>query len=187
MSGHPSDVSAAPVHVVIFQVEHVLCGRNGAGHIATGRVDDPFRLPGRAGGVQDKKHIFRIHFLRFTVRTGFLHQPVVPMVPAFLDAKQKITPFDDNDMLNGRSIGESNICVVFQRNDTPPAVTSVGGYEKFCLSVIYPFFQRLWTETREHDGMNGADAGAGKHGYGKFGYHREIYGDPVAFFDSEIL
>ena len=42
-------------------------------------------------------------------------------------------------------------------------------------------FERLGREATEDDGVDGADAGTGKHGIGRFGHHGQIQADAIAF------
>mmetsp|Transcript_1627 Transcript_1627/g.2855 ORF Transcript_1627/g.2855 Transcript_1627/m.2855 type:complete len:345 (-) Transcript_1627:1019-2053(-) len=52
---HPSTVSGAPQHIVVFDVKHILYRGVGAHHVAAGRMHHTFGLTGGAAGVQLEK------------------------------------------------------------------------------------------------------------------------------------
>src|SRR5678816_2802211 len=78
MSRHPADISGAPVHIVLFQIEHPLGCRVGTDQVSAGCVNDALRFAGGAGGVEDVKHVLRVHVLGLTAIAGFEHEAVVP-------------------------------------------------------------------------------------------------------------
>ena len=64
VAGDPADVGRAPVDVRLgLQVEDVAVGRGDPGHVAAGGVQDPLRLRGRAGGVEDEERVLGLHRL----------------------------------------------------------------------------------------------------------------------------
>ena len=64
--------------------------------------------------------------------------------------------------------------------DLAPAVAAVGGDERDGSGVVDAIAQRLGGEPAEHDRVHRADPGAGEHGDGRLGHHREVDRDPVA-------
>ncbi len=56
-----------------------------------------------------------------------------------------------------------------------------------CVGVEDALGQRIRREATEHDGVDGADAGARQHGDRQLGDHAHVDGDPVALADAQRL
>jgi hypothetical protein len=72
--GDPTDVGRAPINVILFHVENVMMRRRNAHEVSGRGVDDAFGLAGRAAGIEDVKHILRIHGLGIALVGGTFHE-----------------------------------------------------------------------------------------------------------------
>jgi hypothetical protein len=63
----------------------------------------------------------------------------------------------------------------------------VGGDDDLGVAAVDPLRQRVGREAREDDGMDRADPGAGEHGIGRLGDHRQVEDDAVALADAQFL
>ena len=187
MPGDPADVGSAPEHVVMAQVEDVFHGHVGADEVPAGGVDNAFGLAGGAGGVEDIQHVLAVAGLRRAIAIRVLNEPVVPVVPAFLDPKREVSTLDDDDVLDARRLLDRVVRVVLQGDDLPAAVSAVGGDKDFGLGVIDAVAQGLGAEAAEDDGVDCTDSRAGQHGDNRLGDHRQVDGHAVALFDPERL
>ena len=82
MAGHPTYIRCTPVYLARSVIEDVLVGHGRVYEIATSGVQDTFRLASRAGGVQDKQRIFRVHSLGRTIPSNGGYFLMVPEISA---------------------------------------------------------------------------------------------------------
>ena len=69
----------------------------------------------------------------------------------------------------------------------PPRGRLVGGDHRARVAVVDAVGERVRGEAGEDDGVDGADAGAGQHGEGGLGDHRQVDDHAVALADAEAL
>ena len=80
--GHPADIGGAPVNLALAVVENVFVRHRRIDEIAAGRMQDPFRLTGRARSVKNEQRILGGHFGRRAVGRGRCARLVIPDVAA---------------------------------------------------------------------------------------------------------
>src|SRR5204863_8904230 len=84
--GDPADVGGAPVDVGGgLEVVDVVVRRRGAYEVAGGRVDDAFRLRGRAARVHEEEQVLAVHRLART-RVGVVGAVRFELVPPVVAA-----------------------------------------------------------------------------------------------------
>ena len=64
------------------------------------------------------------------------------------------------------------------------AMGAVAGDDSGAGGIDNAVGERVCGKAAEHDRVNRANAGAGQHGNGQFGHHRQVDGDAVALFDA---
>ena len=107
------------------------------------------------------------------------------MIAAFFPVDIGSGAVDHDDVLDGGAVVEDVIGAGFEGDDAATAVGAVAGDEDFGFGVEDAVFEGFGGEAAEDDGMDGADSGAGEHGDGEFGDHRQVEADPIAFGDAE--
>ena len=190
VTGHPTDVGRAPVDVILLEVEDPLRGRVGADQVPTGRVDDPLRLPGRPGGIEDVEHVLRVHRFRLAGQRRLRHQRVIPVIAVWLHRHwQRIVrlPADDNDVLDRRRLAHRIVHHLLERHDPAAPVATIGGHQHAGFRVVDPVAQRLGAEAAEHNAVHGADPRAGQHGNRQLRHERHVEHHPVAAPHAERL
>ena len=102
VAGHPADVGRAPVHVLVaLEVEDVVVRRRDAHEVPRCRMRDPFRLRGRARGVEQVEQILGVHRLGRARR--LVDSELVPPVVAAGGHRHVVAgPLQDDDVLHGR-------------------------------------------------------------------------------------
>ena len=78
------------------------------------------------------------------------------------------------------------IGVGFQRCVAPAARGLIGGDHDLGFAAVDAGGQSIRREAGKDDGMDRADARAGQHGIGRFGDHRHVDDDAVAFANTQI-
>ena len=81
---NPAHVRRAPVDILRFKVEDVLCGQVGVDHVAGLCMHDALRLPGGPARVKQEKHVLGIQLLSRTVVSLLRLQLMVPVVTTLL-------------------------------------------------------------------------------------------------------
>ena len=82
---------------------------------------------------------------------------------------------------------ERHVGLGLEREHLAPAVAAVRRHQHLGLGVVDAVGQRRGREAAEHHAVRGADAGAGQHGHGRLGDHRQVDVDPVAPLHAEAL
>ncbi len=95
--------------------------------------------------------------------------------------------FDHDALGNQGALGHRRVGSGLQRGGTAAAETRIGGDHEGRLGVDGAVAQGFSREAAEHHAVDGADAGAGEHGNGKFRDHRKVDDDPVALLDALLL
>ena len=149
MPGDPADVGGAPVHVVFFQVEHVLGGARRAGEVAAGGVDDALRLSRRPRRVQDEQQVFGVHHLGFAILRHLPLQAVPPVIaPIFhlgkgFVAHAAATAHHHQHVLDGGALLHRFVSVALERHNLSATIAAVGGNEHLAAAVVNAVAQRL--------------------------------------------
>ena len=111
---------------------------------------------------------------------------MVPDVAHRIHVDRRAGALDDDDMIDAAGLGDRRIGIGFQRHLAAAAQAFVGGDDDVRLAILDAAGKRIRREAAEHHGMDGADAGAGQHGVGRFRNHRQIDGDAVALLDVAV-
>ena len=90
-----------------------------------------------------------------------------------------------DELAHAGEAGERLVGVGFQGGAAAAARGLVGGDHDPGAQVLDARAQRLGGEAGEDDGVHRADAGAGEHGVGGLGDHRQVDHHPVALLDAE--
>src|SRR5262249_36207588 len=93
----------------------------------------------------------------------------------------------DDALFNGRRPGQGGIDVVLERHHLAAPPAAVGGDDEPGLCGVVAVGGGGGAEAAEDDAVGGANAGAGEHGNGQFGYHRHVQRDAVAGLDAKVL
>ena len=135
--GDPSDIRGAPVNVGLgMDVEdHSMCRRR-PNQIATGRVEDAFRLPGRAGGVEDIERVLRVHLLGWTVRALGGDQLVEPDVAAGGHRNVFAGALHHHHVAYRLAALERFVGALLQRHNLPTTPTAVGRDQHLGVAVV---------------------------------------------------
>ncbi len=159
----PANIGGAPVHVVGLEVEDVAVRRAHAGQVAAGRVHDPLRLGGRAGGVKQVEQMLRVDRHRVELVRLAFDGLVPPVVAPRLHRDVVAGPPDDEDVPDrGRPI-DRDIGGRLQVENLAIAPSPVGGDERNRLGIDHSTLERVRAEPAEHDDVRGADLGAREH------------------------
>ncbi len=184
--GHPADVGRAPVDVAGFIVEDVLERQRRVNQITAGRVQDALGLAGGTRGIQDEQGVLGVHRLAGAVVVHGLLRLVQPDVAAIFPSNVVARIPHDQDFFQRRDAVDirGRVDVGLQRHGTAAAHALVRRDDHRRLAVDDAAGQRVRRETAEHDGMDRADARAGEHRDRRFGDHRHIDRDAIAFLDA---
>ena len=107
MAGDPADIGGTPVHIVFLDIEDVAMRGGNAHEIPGGSVHDALGFSRGAAGIEDKKHVFRIHGLGGALIGGRIGGFVPPDVPPRLHGSFSgvANPADHHDIMNrGRAL-----------------------------------------------------------------------------------
>ena len=152
--------------------------------IAGSGVDDALGLARRAGRVKGEQRVFRLDPFRFAVAGGFRHGLVVPDIPVCLPVHIAAGAFDRQAGMHALDPGHGLVGIHFQGDGFAAAYAFIGGDDGTGTGILNAIFQGFRGEAAKHDGVNGADAGAGQHGVGGFGNHRHVDHHAIAFFNA---
>ncbi|KAF5036627.1 hypothetical protein DSECCO2_573070 [anaerobic digester metagenome] len=185
VAGDPAGVGGAPEDVVLLDVEDALRRVVGPDHVASARVHDPLRRPGRAARIEDEERVFRVHHLRRAVGRGLCYEGRVVDLAGRVEAGGCALAPEDDDPLDGRCVAERLSRDLSERDGLPPPVADVRGDEDLRSRIVDPHRKRVRPEPAEDDGVDGPDPGAGKHRDDLLGDERHVDADPVTFPDAE--
>jgi hypothetical protein len=129
------------------------------------------------------------------MRIHALELAVPPEIATFLELHVVVSAAEHNDPLDG--LGEQFALGILERerivhvlleghNGAAPE-TAVGGNDQLGLGILDAVRDGLRAEAAEDDRMHGADTGAGEHGNGGLGHHRQVDEDAVARVDAVAL
>ncbi len=176
----PAHVGGAPVDVTLVVVEGELVGDGGVDHVTAGGVQHPLGFAGGAGGVEDEERVLGVHGFGGAVGGGVGHGLVVPDVPLFVPFHGLATAPDDDAAVHVGAAFERLVGIGLERHLLAAADGLVGGDDGAAVGVEDAVAQGVGGEAAEHHRVNGADAGAGEHGHGRFGHHGHVDGYRVA-------
>ena len=185
--GDPADVGGAPVHVGVgVHVVHHRVGVGALGQVATGRVEDALRLTGGAGGVEDEQRVLRLERLGLMGRCRLLEHLVPPEVALVPGGVLAGASHDENVGDRALLALEGGVDGGFERRRLAAPVATVGGDHDLGAAVVDAGAQGVGREAAEHHGVRRADAGAGQHGDGRLGDHRQVDRHGVALAHPEV-
>src|SRR5262245_12734087 len=98
-----------------------------------------------------------------------------------------LTPLNDNDLLDTRTVLESFINRRLELNHGASTKAPVRRDHGFCLRIVDAVFQSLCGETTEDYGVRGAYTCAGQHGHRQFWNHGHVNGHAVTLFNPQRL
>ena len=159
-------------------------------------MQDALGFAGRAAGVEDEQRRFAVHLLRRAMRVDAApaprcHQTSRPSWNLHLVAGAA----QHDDLLDGLgqqlALGvlerERVVHVLLERHHGAAAEAAVGGDDQLGLRVLDAVGDGLRAEAAEDHRVHRADAGAGQHGDGGLGHHRQVDEDAVARLDAVAL
>jgi len=184
VAGDPADVGRTPIDFAGPVIEHLRMGHRRPEQIAARAVQDALGRAGGTGGVEDEQRVFRAHSLGRAVRRGGIAGWAVEEVTPFHHRHIRAGALDDDDGFDRGAMGECRIDIGLQGHSLTTAQPFVGGDDQAGVAVANAAGEAVGRESAEHDRMDRADAGAGQHGEGGFGDHRQIERHPVATADS---
>ncbi len=135
---------------------------------------------GGAGGVEDEQRILGVHGLRRAVGGDVGHGLGIGQVATFLPAHRGAGTLDQHHGVDVRTLGQGLVDIGLERDALATAHALVGGDHHPAVGVEDAITQCLGREAAEYHRMDRTDAGAGQHGVGRLGDHRQVQADPVA-------
>ena len=192
MASDPADVGRAEVDVAVVVVEDVFVRGARIDHVPTDRVLHAFGLARGTGSIEDEERILSIHDLASAVGVGVGHQLVPPEVAASLHIHGKIRAInhDTSRYLGVHArirVGHSLVRYGLHQDRLVAAMGAVAGDDSRAGGIDDAVGERVCGKAAEYNRVNRANAGAGQHGNGQFGHHRQVDGDAVALFDAARL
>ncbi len=190
--GDPADVGGAPVDIRLgVQVEDVLVGVRDLGEISAARVQDAFRLPRGAGGVQDEQRVLGLEAARLVLGIRRLERVVPPDVAALGPVDLVLAAAHHEHVLHGARVavdgvgGQRRVDGALESEHAALAPAAVGGDDELRLRVVDAGAQALGAEPAEDDGVHGAEARDSEHGDDGLRDDRQVDRDAVALADAE--
>ena len=179
----PADVGRGPVDLARLDVIDVRHRPRERDRVAAVVADDPLRLPGRAGGVEDVERIGRLDrdALR-RLRAGDRLRP--RNIPPADELRLERRPLEDDAAL--RLVGRQVDRRIEQRLVGDNAVgldPARGGDDHLRSGVVDAGRELAGGEPAEDDGVNRADPRAREHRDQRLGDHRHVEDHPVAALD----
>ena len=187
MAGDPADIRSAPEHVGVLETEHPFGRGIHLRQVATGRVENAFRLAGRARRIEDVERIFRIHRFGGAFPGRARHQLRPPQVATGLERHRLARPTQHHDVLDAGRRRQRVVDVLFQRHNRAAAIAAIRRDQHLRARVVDPVAQRFCGEAAKYDSVNRADTRAREHRDGDFGDHREIDRDAVTAPHAQAL
>src|SRR2546430_7468593 len=112
VTGDPADIRGAPKNIFIANVEDVLGGRVNANQITARGVQDSFRFPGGAAGIEQVERMLAIERRRRSVWIDELQFPMPPDIAAVFPWDCSFRP-TRNDPRLGRSADADRCMKIF--------------------------------------------------------------------------
>ena len=189
MSGDPADIGRAPESILIFKIENPLAGLHNIQEISGCGVNNALGLAGAAAGIEYEKDILCVHRLRLAHRLdiGSSHFLVIPVIAALLHNNFVARALHNEHFLDGRALRHRSIGAGLGGNGLAAAIVAIGGYEHCRITILDSVTQSLGAESAEHDAVDRADPGAGKHRDRQLGDHRQVYADTIALLYAMLL
>ena len=106
VTGDPTDVRRAPVHIIFVDVKDDLMRQTDMQEITAGGMDDALGLAGGTGGVEDKERILGRHRLRLALLRGIGHFGGIPEIPSAFHGTFVIGDLDHHTGLDGGALGQ---------------------------------------------------------------------------------
>ena len=131
--------------------------------------------------------IFGVHLRRRAIVRRVRHRQMVPDVAAFDPADVAAGALDHQHLGDIRAFGQRFVAIGLERNLFAAAHTFVGRDDIARIAILDAAGEAVGREAAEHHRMDRADARTGQHGVSRFGNHRHIDGDTVAFLDAVRL
>ena len=116
--------------------------------ITAGRVQNAFRLSGRAGSVKNEKRMFAVEFFSRTICINRRHQLVPPVIAAGFHVNLAARSFDDDARFDGRSFFQRFIDRRFQFHFIAAPPAAVRGDDDFALRIVDAIDQRACSRNR---------------------------------------
>ena len=179
----PADVGGTPIDFAGPVIEHLRMGHRRPEQIAARAVENALGGAGRAGGVEDEQRVFRAHRFGRAIQRGGIAGWAVEEVTTLHHRHIRAGALDDENGFDRGTMGERRIDIGLQGHSLTTAQPFVGGDDQAGVAVANAAGEAVGRESAEHDRMDRADAGAGQHGEGGFGDHRQIERHPVAATD----
>ena len=190
MTDHPADVGSRPEGLAGLDAELVPHRPFERDHVAAIVAHDALGLAGRAGGVDDVERVGRGDrhaFDRPSGIAGSADMLGIVEVAAGLQIAGELLALQDQAFF--RRVRGQRDRLVEQRlvGDDAAGLEAAGGRDHhFRPRVVDAGGEFPGGEAAEHDGMHGADAGAGEHGDRRLGDHRHVDDDAIALADAVV-
>ena len=182
VAGDPADVGAAPIDVVLAEIENVFRRGVGLGEVTGCGVEDALGFSGRAAGVENEERVLAVVVDNRRVGIDVFQFAMPPDIASFLDMDLIVGTAEDDHFLDRRFTGQRGIDIVLERNDGTAAVATVGRDHAGRAAVGDAVADAVRTEPAEDDRVHRADPCASQHGDGGFGDEWHVDDDPVALF-----
>jgi hypothetical protein len=142
-------------------------------------VEHALGLAGGAGGVEDEQRIFRVHRFRFACRVGAGSGLVIPDIAPVLHHDVAAGTAHDQHAGHAGAVGERLVDIGLQRYFLAAAQPFVGGDDEARVAILDAAGKAVRREAAEHHRVDRADPGAGEHGKGCLGNHRQVDRHPI--------
>ncbi len=191
VADHPADIGSRPERLARFDAEFVLHRPFEHDHVAAVVAHNAFWLAGRSGCVKNIERVRSLyrHAIDIGACGAFARHLIREIeVAAFDEFARLLRPLQDQaalDLMRGDSDGAVQQRLV--RHDPPRLEAAGRGDDDFRLGVVDAGRQFPRRKAAEHDGMNRPQPCAGEHRKNRFGHHRHIDDDAIAFADALVL
>ena len=136
VSRDPADVGRAPKNIVVAKIENIFGRRINSDQIAAGRMQNSFRFPGRAAGVENVKRMFAVDWRRRTVVIHIFELAVPPNVAPFFHVDLVMRALKNDHPFDRCPDAKRVIDVLFQGNDSATTKTPVRSDERDRAAVM---------------------------------------------------
>ena len=182
----PADIRGSPVDVAGVNSIDILHGSLQGHEVAAVVANHAFRLPGRAGRIQDVQRIACSY--RDALVWGCRFQDFIPVAVAPRHEFGTLHLALENDTSLGFVSGDAKRFVEegFIWNDSLEFHSTRGGNDHFRLGVVDTRSQFVRGKASENHGVDRPQAGTGKHGHDRLGDHRHVHDDAIALADAQV-